>query len=292
MQVVLPGDITIDYIVDGNDRRIGKRVNGTLIQGFLYQDQLNPVAELDGAGEIVARFIYGSKGNVPDYMVKGTSTYRIISDHLGSPRLVIDTVNGDVVQRMDYDEFGDITNDSNPGFQPFGFAGGVYDQHTGLTRFGARDYDPQIGRWTAKDPIRFAGGDANLYGYVLNDPVNLIDPTGLTTFTERLAQNFSDTNSAVPGLAVPAVVTLATVGVTAKTIGGITFIQASGFVGTGKVGGALFFAAITSATNFVAISGAFEFGVLLGSAINAIQIDSCGNTVRDAGADFFEFLLD
>jgi len=181
MQVVLPGDITIDYLIDGNDRRIGKRVNGTLTQGFLYQDQLNPVAELDGAGAIVARFIYGSKINVPDYMIKGGVTYRIISDHLGSPRLVIDTTNGAVTQRVDYDAFGNITNDTNPGFQPFGFAGGIYDPHTGLVRFGARDYDPQIGRWTAKDPIRFRGGDANLYGYVFNDPLNWIDPSGLKT---------------------------------------------------------------------------------------------------------------
>ena len=45
-------------------------------------------------------------------------------------------------------------------------------------RFGARDYDPETGRWTAKDPIRFAGGDANLYGYVFADPVNLTDPSG------------------------------------------------------------------------------------------------------------------
>jgi len=63
-------------------------------------------------------------------------------------------------------------------FQPFGFAGGIYDQHTKLTRFGARDYDAETGRWTAKDPIRFGGGDTNLYGYAINDPVNLIDPTG------------------------------------------------------------------------------------------------------------------
>lgn len=64
-------------------------------------------------------------------------------------------------------------------FQPFGFAGGIYDQHTKLTRFGARDYDAQTGRWTAKDPVRFAAGDTNLYGYTFADPVNFVDPTGL-----------------------------------------------------------------------------------------------------------------
>src|SRR5690606_36494049 len=64
---------------------------------------------------------------------------------------------------------------------PFGFAGGIYDRDTGLIRFGMRDYDPETGRWTSKDPILFAGGDTNLYGYVMNDPINFVDPTGLFT---------------------------------------------------------------------------------------------------------------
>jgi hypothetical protein len=45
-------------------------------------------------------------------------------------------------------------------------------------RFGVRDYDAETGRWTAKDPIGFLGGDTNHYGYVFNDPINLIDETG------------------------------------------------------------------------------------------------------------------
>jgi RHS repeat-associated protein len=116
---------------------------------------------------------------VPDYMVKAGVAYRIISDHLGSPRLVVDTATGAIAQRMDYDEFGNVINDTSPGFQPFGFAGGIYYPDTGLVRFGARDYDAETGRWTAKDPIGFRGGGTNLYGYVLNDPVNGIDPEGL-----------------------------------------------------------------------------------------------------------------
>jgi RHS repeat-associated protein len=85
-----------------------------------------------------------------------------------------------VVKRIDYDSFGNIIADTNPGFSmPFGFAGGLYDKDTGLVRFGLRDYDPDTGRWTAKDPISFAGGDTDLYGYCLNDPVNFLDPLGL-----------------------------------------------------------------------------------------------------------------
>src|SRR5262249_1665378 len=59
-----------------------------------------------------------------------------------------------------------------------GFAAGLYDQDTKLVRFGARDYDAETGRWTAKDPIRFYEG-VNVYTYVLNDPINLGDPGGL-----------------------------------------------------------------------------------------------------------------
>lgn len=176
--VTLPNNTQIDYLIDGENRRVGKKVNGTLVQGFLYEDALNPVAELDGSNTIVSRFVYAGRINVPDYMIRGGVTYRLISDHLGSVRLVVNTQNGSVVQRLDYDAFGNVLQDTNPGFQPFGFAGGLYDPDTGLVRFGARDYDAEVGRWTAKDPIGFAGGDANLYAYVGGEPVNHIDVTG------------------------------------------------------------------------------------------------------------------
>jgi len=114
---------------------------------------------------------------VPAYLMKGGATYRIVTDHLGSPRLVVDMTTGAVVQRIDYDEFGNVISDTNPGFQPFGFAGGLYDRDTKLVRFGARDYDPETGRWTAADPGGFSGG-LNLYIYSDNDPINLIDPLG------------------------------------------------------------------------------------------------------------------
>ncbi|WP_442939870.1 RHS repeat domain-containing protein, partial [Nitrospina gracilis] len=164
ISVTLPDGTLVEYVIDGRNRRIGKKVNGTLEQGWLYKDALNPIAELDGAGNVTARYVYASKANVPDYIIKGGVTYRVISDHLGSPRQVINTGDGTVAQQMDFDEWGNVTVDTNPGFQPFGFAGGLYDQDTKLVRFGARDYDPETGRWTIKDPIRFEGGDSNLYG--------------------------------------------------------------------------------------------------------------------------------
>ncbi|MEK6725852.1 MAG: RHS repeat-associated core domain-containing protein [Deltaproteobacteria bacterium] len=136
-----------------------------------------------GAGNVVSRFVYANNTNIPEYMIKGGITYRIITDHLGSPRLVVNASTGAIAQQLDYNEFGEVINDTNPGFQPFGFAGGLYDRDTRLTRFGARDYDAETGKWTAKDPIGFAGGDMSLYGYVGNNPVNWIDPSGLFGIT-------------------------------------------------------------------------------------------------------------
>lgn len=151
-------------------------------KGWLYKDRLNPIAELDGSGNLVARFVYASRGNIPDFVIKGGVTYRIISDHLGSPRLVIDAATGTVAQELDYDVFGKVITDTNPDFQPFAFAGGLYDADSKLIRFGARDYDAESGRWTKKDPIRFAGEGSNLYGYTMNDPVNFIDIIGLDSY--------------------------------------------------------------------------------------------------------------
>ena len=74
------------------------------------------MAELDGAGNLVSRFVYASRANTPDYMIKGGVTYRIISDHLGSPRLVINTATGQIAQQLDYDEFGNLLLDTIRGF--------------------------------------------------------------------------------------------------------------------------------------------------------------------------------
>jgi RHS repeat-associated protein len=166
-------------LFDGLSRRIGKKVGGALVQGWLYDERGRIVAELDGAGALASRFVYASRPNVPDYMVRSGAQYRLVSDPLGTVRLVVKSDDGTIAQRLDYDPFGSVTNDTAPGFQPFGFAGGLFDRDTRLVRFGARDYDPDAARWTTKDPIFFAGGDTNLYAYVANDPINRHDSNGL-----------------------------------------------------------------------------------------------------------------
>lgn len=176
--VALPDGAVVEYVVDGLNRRVGKKVGGTFVEGFLYESQLRPAAWLDEAGRVKAHFVYGTRRNVPEYMVTNAGTYRIVADHLGSPRLVVNTTSGAVVQRLEYDEWGNVTMDTAPGTQPFGYAGGLWDRTTGLLRFGARDYDASTGRWTSKDPLRFEGGTLNLYEYALGDPINKQDPDG------------------------------------------------------------------------------------------------------------------
>lgn len=176
--VQLPAGQTIDYVIDAGGRRVGKKVNGALVRGWLYDGRLAVVAELNSSGQVASRFVYTDGQNVPDYMIKGGKTYRLICDQLGSVRLVVDVSTGTIAQRIDYDAFGNVTQNTNPDFQPFGFGGGIYDSDTRLTHFGARDYDAQVGRWVSPDPTAFDISDENLYAYASNDPVNVRDANG------------------------------------------------------------------------------------------------------------------
>jgi RHS repeat-associated protein len=205
--VVLPNTTHIEYIIDAQNRRVGKKVCGTaidvscpasaLVEGFLYRSQLQPAAWLDPTGALKATFVYGLHPNVPDYMVKSGSTYRFVKDQVGSVRLVVDA-GGNIVQRMDYDEFGNVLTDTTPGFQPFGFGGGLYDREAALVRFGARDYDPNLGRWTTKDPVRFLGG-LNVYAYANGNPISYVDPFGLFSSSDYSDWMNANANSTSQG---------------------------------------------------------------------------------------------
>jgi RHS repeat-associated protein len=91
--------------------------------------------------------------------------------------------NNNIVQSYQYDSFGNIVNQTgstpNGGqalTQPYTYTGREYDPETGLYYYRARYYDPKIGRFLQEDPV----WDVNLYPYVGNNPLNWVDPWGLT----------------------------------------------------------------------------------------------------------------
>jgi RHS repeat-associated protein len=101
------------------------------------------------------------------------------TDQVGSIRVLCDE-SGAVLRSIEYDAFGNPVRDNRPDWDfPLGFAGGLYDSYTGLVRFGLRDYIPDIGRFTAKDPLGDTGGDHDLWDYCVDDPVSRVDPNGL-----------------------------------------------------------------------------------------------------------------
>jgi RHS repeat-associated protein len=171
------GTVRVDYDLDAYGRRVTKRRNGTVENRYLYRNQLQPAAEVDAAGNVLTRYVYARGELAPDLMERAGASYALLKDERGSIRFVVDVFSGVVAQALEYDPFGKVTSDTNPGFQPFAFAGGLYDPDTGLTHFGAREYDAETGSFTRPDPSGFAAGE-NRYAYAGGDPVNFVDPDG------------------------------------------------------------------------------------------------------------------
>jgi RHS repeat-associated protein len=165
------------FRLDAQGRRIQELRNGIVVRGFLYGTSAGPIGELTATGTLRTEFVYVSGELAPDYMIQGTKTYYLLHDHLGSVRQAIDVATGAEAQAIDYDVDGNIIRNTNPGFQPFGYAGGMTDLDGRTVHFGARDYDPRTGRWLQPDPVGMAGGQ-NRYQYAAGDPVNHIDPDG------------------------------------------------------------------------------------------------------------------
>ena len=174
------GEFTCTYTPNGELLTKTDSTTGEVIQQWLWSGQLRIAAELDGSGNLVAQHIYGDKANVPELILRGGKTYRVITDHLGSPVMVVNIEDAtDVLFEARYDAWGNRTaliGDEDA--VPFGFAGRLYDADTGLVRFGARDYDPVTGRWISKDPLRWTKGESNVYVHGGDDPVNWLDVDG------------------------------------------------------------------------------------------------------------------
>lgn len=179
-KVSFPNGKIVEYKVDAQNRRFKKMINGQVNEYYIWYDQTRLAAVLDANKQPKEVYIYGAESAyVPSYLVKDGKTYKIIHDPgMQSVRYVVDTQSAKIVQETEYDEYGNFMKNTNPNFQYLAFAGGLYDQDTKFLRFGARDYDPTIGRWTTKDPVEFDSGDTNLYVYVSGNPTSMIDPDG------------------------------------------------------------------------------------------------------------------
>ncbi len=123
------------------------------VEKYLWANLTTLLAVYDSNDNLIQRYNYADH-RMPISMTTADNTkYYLHYDQVGSLRAISDT-NHNVIKEVAYDTFGNVLTDTNPTFKvPFGFAGGLYDQDTKLTRFGYRDYDAYTGKWTAKDPI-------------------------------------------------------------------------------------------------------------------------------------------
>ncbi len=171
-----PNAQLVTYKYDPFGRRIEKNVNGVITR-YVY-DREDILFELDGSNNVITEFVHGHGIDEPIAMIKNNQTYYYHADGLGSIIAITDA-NGNVVQRYEYDSFGNIIYQQDTSFlQPYTYTGREYDEETGLYYYRARYYSSELQRFISEDPIRLKGG-INFFRYVKNNPIKFIDPLGL-----------------------------------------------------------------------------------------------------------------
>jgi RHS repeat-associated protein len=171
---------TIEYTYDGNNQRIGKKIDGVTTERYVI-DRNQIALVFDGAGNQTHRYLYGTQ--IDQVLADETSTGMVwaLGDNQGTVRDLIDD-GGNLVEHLSYDSFGKLSNASITGFR-YGYTGREQDSETGLDYYRARYYDAGVGRFISEDPLGFAAGDPNIYRYVGNSPTNFVDPSGLQSAT-------------------------------------------------------------------------------------------------------------
>ncbi len=175
------------YKYDYLGRRIEKNINGTITK-YIY-DGDNIIAEYNGNGILIAKYIYGPNIDEPIKGLSPTGTvpeYYYHFDGLGS---VTDLSNssGAQVEHYYYNPFGKTKIYNASGVKLSDSAYGNYyrftarqwDSESQLYFYRARYYDPNVGRFLQADPVGYSAGDTNLYRYCGNNGINLVDPRGL-----------------------------------------------------------------------------------------------------------------
>jgi RHS repeat-associated protein len=170
------------FVHDGLGRRVQRTISGVVTK-YVY-DGWNVVQERDSKNKVTANMLEGPGldqwlSRIP---VSGSAAY-YLTDALGSTVGLADP-SGVVQTSYTYEPFGKTTVTGTSSTNPFRFTGREEDSTGALSlyHYRARYYSPTFGRFLSEDPIGFAGGDANLYGYVGNDPVNGMDPSGLVGY--------------------------------------------------------------------------------------------------------------
>ena len=174
-----------DYTYDVFDNRIGKSVDAdgdgageAVVERFVY-DGDHIALTFDGEGNQTERFLHGNQiDQVLAQENAGGEVLWALADNQGSVRMLLDN-DGNVVNEISYDAFGNITLETNGNVNfRFSYTGRELDEETGLYNYRSRYYDPAVGQFINEDTIGFNGGDSNLYRYVGNNPLNYIDPFG------------------------------------------------------------------------------------------------------------------
>jgi RHS repeat-associated protein len=176
----ISGSVAASFVYDPLGRRFGKTINGVTTQ-FVY-DRLNIVQETNGSA-VTGTFL--SHLRLDDVFLRsdaaGTSTF--LQDALGSTVALSDATGASQIQYT-YAPFGATAQSGAATTNSIKFTGRE-DDGTGLYYYRARYYHPRLQRFIIEDPLGFRGG-INKYGYVGNDPVNGLDPTGTTNSFEHM----------------------------------------------------------------------------------------------------------
>ena len=168
---------SVTYAYDALDNRIGMDENGT--QTWTLYDQGNPIMDFNSSGSLTMRYLWGPTGIVARQTSGGTVSW-YLADHLGTVRDLINN-SGAIIDHVDFSAFGTVLDETSPtsGDRMMGFAGMERDTVTGLNLAVNRVQNPATARWDTQDPLGFGGKDSDLYRYAGNDPVDLLDPSGL-----------------------------------------------------------------------------------------------------------------